>query len=44
MGNLFGFLFLLLLEKETVQDRDEQDRRPGSNPMWWMERGKRGCI
>ena len=33
MGDLFGFLLLLLLEKETVQDRAEQDWWTGSNPI-----------
>src|SRR5271157_4720846 len=32
VGDLFGILFLLLLEKETVQNAAEEHRCPGSDP------------
>jgi hypothetical protein len=33
VGDLFGFLFLLLLDKETVQNPAEEHWFPGSKPI-----------
>jgi hypothetical protein len=39
VGDLFGFLFLLLLDQESVQDAAERDPLPGELPSFAISRG-----